>query len=181
MKPRLLILVAVAAGMAIYWATRAAAPPVPLDLIPGPSVDPDVQKDYRDMELRGCVEPDEDADLRLVHDVDSTGRKNRIFFTIAESNDLFVAGFELELWYKEHPDQDYDDSPFKLTEYVEDFVRSGETLEGCLELNAGEMTSLPGQVMGTIDNWEVEVIDWHRVCETDPVPLPPRKRVHTCD
>ena len=185
MSPRFLILIAVAGGLAVFIAARG--PATPPDLTTGGPGGPGVPKgpdDPRKMPLWQFnlpgEEPAEEPDLAIEVDVDATGRKNRLYYTISESHDYYVETFYVDFYYKPTPDTDQFDSPFVMSEFINNYVKSGETLRGCLEVVPAEMQKFGGE-MGTAENWGAEITHYGRARLKNPETFNPVIIVSSCD
>lgn len=186
MNPRFLILVAIAACMAIYFAAvRGSAK------APNPSVDTSmtpkereelrtVQKTLDQFDLPGS-EPPEKPNLSVQVEVDRSKNKNRLYFTLSEAHGYYVEQFRIHLWYVQPGDDDPENSPVNLTQFFDRYLPAKETLRFCMELVPAELTRVSGD-MGETKNWDAEII-WHgRARAQNPNPLPPRTDVvTTCD
>lgn len=180
MKPRLVILIVAALGMAIFWASRAAAPPVPVETFVDKGPRPIEEFELPKRDLPG-EEPETVSELSISYYIDSTGKKNRIYFSLDEANGFYVEWFELQFWYKQEPDTEYEDSVLAITHFVNNFIPAGGTLATCIEIAPGELDNTPDNSMGDTENWGADIVDWGRARAQNPDPLPPLKKVHSCD
>lgn len=183
MKARIVILFVVAAGLAVYLATRASAPPgAEPNLSDGLS-----EKDKKDIRERQKLLwqfdlPGEDvpADLAIQVEVDTSGKKNRLFYYISEAHGYYVETFEALFYYKPTPETTPDDSPLTSNQYINDYVKANETLTGCLEIVPAEIQYI-GDTMGTSENWAAEIMRYGRARVENPDPLHPVTKITKCD
>ena len=111
MKPRLIILLVIAAGAAIFLANQATAPPPQLEVPPSEVTDPNRLLPVWRQPIE-CEEPDIEPSLMLTFHLDETGTKNRIYFQISEENGFYVDYLELAAWYKTRPETTYEQIAF---------------------------------------------------------------------
>ena len=152
MGARLILLIVLGAGLAVYYGTRTPA-------APGSHVK--VQEIRRDIiepnqllwnyDLPG-EQPAEPPDLELTLSVDPADGKHRIYYTLSEANDYYVETFVLEFWYLTDPDTEFEESPIQVSHYVDKYIKAGDVLEDCLDVVGAELSKVGGE-MGTIDNW----------------------------
>ncbi|MFQ5493842.1 MAG: hypothetical protein ACE5EX_00515 [Phycisphaerae bacterium] len=181
MKPRLLILIALAGGMAVYVATRASAPApkMPLPIVDVPDDDL-IMKTLQQQDLPG-EEPEEECEFSVGVEVDPSDNKNRLYYYIDEAHGYFVESLRVEFWFNPTPENP-DNSTRVFREHLNAYIKANETLFGCLEAVPGELDNI-GNSIGTSENWEAYVVWYHRarVTNPDPFPLLP-ERVHSqCD
>ncbi len=146
MNPRLLILIVVAAGMAIYFAAvRGGTKPVdgPVDT----SMTPEERKqnDERGMTLDrhklAGSEPAEKPDVAVQVEVDRSKGKNRLYFTITEAHGFYVEQFRVRFWYVKAGVTGPDDSPVNLTQFFDRYLPAKGTLRVCMEVVPAESPS----------------------------------------
>ena len=181
MKPRMLILLVVAAGLGIYFATKAAGP--------GPS-DPDtpvaltaeqeiLKIQLNDRELAG-EEPAEEAEFSIRLEVDPSGEQNRIFYYLTESHGFYVETFNIDVYHVAEPGGEPDEDPL-VSLYVNDYVKANETFRGCFHLVPAELKKEKvGGEIGTTENWYAEVVKYGRARAQNPDPLPPLANDFQC-
>jgi len=185
MSARLLILIVVVAGLAVYFAVRTSAP-----ADKEPQYEPEIsaeelqhirvlQTDLSKRDLPG-EEPAEPADLSIQWEVDPTGEKHRIYYYITEAHGYYVETFNIDFYYMPTPDTTYEESPLLVSTYVDDYLKANDTFKGCLEVVSAELARVGGD-MGTTENWGAEIDDYGRARTQNPDPLPPLKRVAKCD
>ena len=181
MSPRLIILIVLAGGMAVYLATRSAAPDdSSLPTIEGPSLaTPKNTLTVWEQDVAG-EEPPEVPEFEIRVEVDHTGLKNRLYFYIDEIHGYYVQGLTIDVWYVSTPDQDWEDSPLRLTKIVNDYVRENQSFMGCMDIVPAELSDI-GDDIGTEANWVAEVDTWGAARSRDPDPLPVVVRATTCD
>lgn len=152
MGPRLILLILLGAGLALYYGTRTPAAPdshIAVEEIENEDSEPNRLLWNYDLPGEQPVEP---PDLELTLSVDPADGKQRIYFTLSEANDYYVETFVLEFWYLTDADTEFEESPIRIEHYVDKYIKSGEVLESCLEVVDAELDKA-GVDMGTIDNW----------------------------
>lgn len=173
MNPRLLILILVAVGMAIYFASIKGRTQSNDALISNPEADPvPFQGTLEDLELSG-KEPEEDPDLAVLVEVDRSRGKNRLYFTITEAHGFYIEQFQVRFWYVKDGVTSHEDSPVSLSQFFDRYLPANGTLRVCLEVVPAELTKVGGDI-GDSQNWKAE-IEWHgRARVQNPDPMPPR-------
>jgi len=149
MSARLLILVAVAAGLAVYFATRKPAAPASVVIEETETMTPEqrakleeLQKPLYQRDLKGETPPEEPR-LSVRFEVDNSKGKNRLVFYISEENGYYVDTFDIDFWYKSTPDMTREQSPLSLKHTILNrYLPANETLKDCLELNDAEMNRI---------------------------------------
>lgn len=189
MKPRLLILILLAGGLAVYFATASNKPTGR----PDNGFDPKSGDDRNLTERQGRElitdlamlplegnEPEEPADLSVTIEVDTSSGKNRLFVTLSEAHGYYVESFRLRLWYKDTPETEYADSSLRLQPAIDKYIRANETLRDCLEVVPAELARIDGDI-GSTEDWGAEIA-WHgRARLQNPDPLPYRPNDGRCD
>jgi hypothetical protein len=185
MKARLIILVVVAAGLAVFFALRASAPadeePVFKDEISAAERArlAELQVMLQDLDLN-CEETDEPADLSIRLEVDPADDKNRIYYYITEANGFFVETFNVTFFYKPTPETTAEDSPYSFEQFLNQYVPANGTLTGCIEVVPRELDlSDAGEDVGKSENWGAEITYYHSACTGNPDPMP-APRVRQC-
>jgi len=187
MRARLLILLGMAAILAVVVAVKVSNPneTIPED-DDGPKLSPVDQKRLDTMktslasrDLPG-EEPGEKPEFQVQVEVNQTSGKNRLDFWVTETHGYFVETIKLEIWYKEKPDMELEDSPFHIEQHFEAYITAGETLKLCMELVPAELRHVP-QGMGVSENWGARVGYYHRAREENPDPLPLLPKNDRCD
>lgn len=175
MSPRLIILILLAGGMAVYLATRSTAPAEePLarlgaEGIPiGETDESMVVLSKRPLEGE---EPSEPAEFDVRVEVDPTGLKNRLFFYITEKHGYYVEEIELTLWHVAEPGLEFEDTDLRVPHFINDFIRANATFVGCVDVVPAELVRVGGDI-GTDENWAAHVESWGRARLEDPNPLP---------
>ncbi len=186
MNPRLLILIVIAAGMAIYFASIKSGTK-PADILENTSMTPEekdhlkqVTKTLEKFPLPGA-EPAEKPDLVTQVEVDRSKGKNRLYFTITEAHGYYVEQFQIHFWYVPKGGAKSDKPPAEATQFFDRFLPAKGTLRVCMEVVPAELADVGGD-MGDSSNWKAEVV-WHGRARTQsPNPLPPRTDLATsCD
>lgn len=186
MNPRLIILIVIAAGMAIYFAAVRGGTKAPA-LVTGTTLTAEEGKNLKDVQVTidklklPGNEPPEKPELSVQVEVDRSKGKNRLYFTISEAHGYYVEQFRVHLWYVRPGDSDPENSPVNLTQFFDRFLPAKSTLRTCMELVPAELTGVGGD-MGQTSNWQAEIIWYGRARAQNPDPLPPRTdTVSTCD
>ncbi len=158
---RLVILLVLAAGLSIFLAVRASAPPTETQVSDNLSAQ-ELERHRSEKQhvwqhpLEG-EEPPVPPELDIQIEVDPTGKKNRILYYITEAHGYYVEAFEIDFWYKPTPDTTKEESPLVRTQLLSSYyLKAKETLKGCFDVVTAEMDVIGGE-MGTNENWGVEV------------------------
>jgi len=181
MKARLLILIVLAGGLAVYFAVGKNRAPTVVDTAAedgnGDGLSPDEIKDIRERQKELCkrplpgVEPPDPPNLAVTVEVDPTGKKNRLYFNVSESHGYYVETFRIQAWYKREGVTGPEDSPLTVDHYVDNYLKANETFRTCAEVVPAELSRVGGD-MGTTQNWDAKII-WHcRARAKNPDPLP---------
>ncbi|RME37647.1 MAG: hypothetical protein D6788_09025 [Planctomycetota bacterium] len=179
MNIRLVILLVVAGGLAVYWAVRT--PPSPKTSAAG---EDDVtflgdrsQEEIRLMQtplgkrpLPG-VTPDVPPELSIRVEVDPSGKKNRLYYYITEAHGYYVEEFTIDFFYKPTPETTKEDSPLVVQQDVQNYVKANETFTGCMDFTWRDLRDVGGS-MGTDENWGADIVRHGRYREENPDPLP---------
>jgi len=179
MSARLLILIVLAGGLAVYFAVaKNQAPAV---------VEPTIENEdwmtqeevdrVREEGIEVCKrplpgkEPDVPPDLAVTVEVDRISGKNRLFYNITESHGYYVETFRVQVWYVRPGVTGPEDSPSRFEVYFDNFLKANETFRTCAEVVPAELSRVGGD-MGTTENWDARIV-WHcRAREKNPDPLP---------
>lgn len=186
MKPRFLILLTVAGGLAIFMAVKASSPPVVTQVasrVVYEEEDNDLKLRQTTLNQRDLAgdDPVEEAELSIRVEVDPTSMKNRLYYYISEVHGYYVETFEIEFYYNPTPDKPLSDEAVPVfTQYVNDYLEAGDTKLGCLEVTPAELSATGGQI-GRSENWEAFIVNNGRARLVNPDPLPPIDRVIKCD
>lgn len=179
MNPRLLILIALAAGLAIFMAMRPVAPAAQT-VTEGPTFESNPEGDsveetralqtpLWDRELPG-EDPPAEPDIEVTVEVDTSNGKNRLVYFVTEAHGYYVEGFAIEFYFLPDPGVEELDEPL-LTQRINDLLEANSTLRGCLEVVPAELARVGGSI-GTSENWDA-LVTWHgRARVQDPDPLP---------
>ncbi len=184
-SPRLLILVALAGGLAVFAASLASGPPRPSPeeslFVPGNDGAGRLVVQARKQLLRDRPLPGEDppnpAELAVTWHVDPSGKRNRLYYDLTEANGYYVETFELDIYHV----SDADDLPARplTSKFLNDYVEANSTLAGCLDLGPAELWRVGGE-MGTSDNWFIDVRAYGRARLQNPDPLPTLSEENRC-
>ncbi len=186
MKPRFMLLLGVAGGLAILLGIRTTEPakggPTFLPR-PGGPTNPifcgNEKKMIWEFPLPG-EEPEEAAELGVRVHLDPTDGKNRLYFSVTEAHGYYVEYVTVKFFYKETPESTIDDSPLILTERINDYVLANQTLVGCRELVPAELHDIGGQ-MGATENWGAEIVRYYRARLENPEVLHHIVKAYSCD
>lgn len=184
MSPRLLILIVLAGGMAIYLATRTTAPAEEtLVGIEGPNgkieISIEAMVPVWNQPLAG-EEPSERAEFDVRVEVDPSGRKTRLFFYITEEHGYYVESPNLTLWHVAEPGLELDDTNLRVPYIINDFIRANETYKGCVDVVPAELANV-GDDIGTDQNWAAHVESWGRTRLENPDPFPTVVHAMSCE
>ncbi len=179
MSARLLILIVLAGGLAVYFAVGKNTAPAVIEPAAededGMTREELEQKRKEQTEL--CTrplsgkEPAESPNLAVTVEVDRSSGKNRLFFNITESHGYYVETFRIQVWYVRPGVTGPENSPLRFTIYKDDFLKANETYRTCAEVVPAEL-SLVGGDIGSTENWDARIV-WHcRAREKNPDPLP---------
>lgn len=181
MNPRLIILIIIAAGMAIYFATVAGGskPTDPLVSDAGGTFDPVTQVTLDQRDLPGS-EPPEAPDLSVKVEVDRSHGKNRLYFTINEAHGYYVEQFRVRFWSVKNGEKSPEESPLNVTQFFDQYLQAKSTLRLCMEVVPAELVRVGGDI-GDSDDWASEIVMHGRARAQNPEPLPPRTHIVDCD
>jgi hypothetical protein len=187
MKPRLLILIVAAAGLAVYFASLKSRPVSTKVDAPDESILSDEERKQIDLTQKmldtfplSGKEPAEPADLSVLVEVDRSKGKNRLYFTISERHGYYVEQLKVRLWWKKGGVKEPKDSPLDAEQFFDRYLKANETLRLCMEVVPFELAKVGGDI-GRTEDWGSEIA-WHgRVRDKNPNPLPPDKDLGRCD
>lgn len=188
MNVRLLILLVVAGGMAVYFAVGKNKEPVVVEL--DAAADPDSgdtgekveTRTLSDFPLPGrepAEEPETPDDFSVTVEVDRSTGKNRLYFNITEKHGYYVETFRVLAWYKRPGVTGPEDSPLTVPVYLNDYLKANETLRTCIEVVPAELSRVGGDI-GKSENWEARIEHYDRAREKNPEQFPPVVRVNSC-
>lgn len=189
MNVRLIILVVVAGGMAVFLATNRSKQPATM-AIDAPAEADVVSQEVRDkskvpseIPLPGS-EPDDPPvvpdDFAVTVEVDTSKGKNRLYFNITEKHGYYVETFRLTAWFKRPGVEEPEDSPLQVPVYLPEYLKANETLRTCIEVVPAELRRVGGSI-GKSEDWEARIDYYHRAREKNPETFPPTLRVQPCD
>jgi len=181
MKPRFLILLALAIGLAAYLANAAKNKPTTVaEIDDQPSFISNSGETFEEMQagkdplwkrpLPGS-EPSQKPEFDIRVEVDSSGKKNRLYLFVSEKHGFYVESLTMRVWYKGPGVTGPGDSPIKATTVKEIYIKANETLRTCMEIVPAELIRVNGQI-GTSANWDAEMIKYGRARDKNPDPLP---------
>lgn len=187
MNARLMLLLVLAVGLAVYFAVRTPSTPA-AGSDEGQTFAAEgglTQEQVREMQtplrkrpLAGPT-PNVEPDLSIRVEVDPSGKKNRIYYYITESNGFYVEEFQIDFYFKPEPNAEKQDSALIIPLVVQNYLIAGETFEGCTEVVAAEMDRIQGD-MGSDENWAAEITSHGRYRARNPEKLPLLPEVAKC-
>ena len=167
MRVRFVILIVAAAALAILFAVRVSF--LKTD-VGGPPKWSFLLQDHN----WNCEKTDIPAELSIRLEVDTTGKKNRLYYSITEAHGFFVETLDVTFYYKPTPETTQAESPYSFDQFLNMYVPADGTLKGCMEVVPRELELAgAGDSIGTSENWGATVIDYHSACTNNPDPLPP--------
>lgn len=189
MNVRLIILLIVAAGMAVYFAVGKNKEPVvvevdavsdPDDGDATPKVDTRTISDFPLPGREPADAPEAPDDFGVTVEVDQSGDKNRLYLNITEKHGYYVETFRITAWYKKPGVTGPEDSPLIVPIYLNQYLKANETLRTCIEVVPAELRYVGGDI-GKSENWEARVDHYDRVREKNPEKFPTVVNVTSCD
>lgn len=186
MKPRLVVLCLVAIGLVIaYVSTKppaGAEPGVFVDDIPENERvlgEVGARRPLAERKLPGrepAVKPEFSVSVRVNTDTHigrkgETVQKNQLIFDITADPAYYVESLRLEFWRKWTDPQGKAVRLHPLQDYVNNYIKAGETFTHRIEIVPAEITFFGGD-MGTDEDWGARVIWYGRAREKNPDPLP---------
>jgi len=188
MKVRLLILVLVAGGLAVYFAAAKNREPVVIEVeTPDPDepgADPPVDtRTLSERPLPGhepATPPEAPDDFAVTVEVDRAQGKNRLYFNITEKHGYYVETFRMQAWYTRPGVTGPEDSPLVVQHYLNEYLKANDTLRTCIEVVPAELSRVGGDI-GTSANWEARIDHYDRSREKNPDPLPTLLKVNSCE
>jgi hypothetical protein len=170
MGARLVILVLIAGGLAVYFAVRPKASPQVIE-VDDPSVGGVAGpiKTVAEQPIDGR-EPPEKPDIQVKVEVDTALGRNRLIFTISEAHGYYVDTIDLLAWRKGEVSGP-ENSPLRVTYHMNNYLKANETQRACVDIVPAELSKVGGDI-GKTEDWEVQVIRYGRAREKNPNPLP---------
>ena len=185
MSTRLIILLVVVVGLAVFFAVR---PRVPEGAEATPDRDTSPEEQARlellktplgKRELPGD-EPPEPADISVIVEVDPTETKNRLYLYFTEAHGYYVEELAVEVYHRTRNDTTGEENlAYFLRHPFNIYIEANKTLRHCIELVPGELERIGGDI-GTSEDWIAEVVSHGRARLEDPDPLPPLSKVSRC-
>lgn len=176
MNARLLILIVLAGGLAIFFATRASAPASD-DPIRQTTGSPEEMERIKELEtpLHERPLPGSEPQVPPVFDVrveaDLTSAMNRLFFYITEEHGYYVETFTIAIRHFDNPDLEWEDGTYVASTYILDILKANETLKLCADITNNELEALGG-VMDDSSHWRAQVTKHGRAREKNPEKFP---------
>ncbi len=170
---RLLILLAVAAGLGAAFAVRTSAPPPEVQELTDLSDAPkETIKEISQLDLPG-EEPPESPEFDVQFDIDTSTIKNRVILYITEAHGYYVESIAVRFWWKgDDPDLERDDSIYSFDYRINNYIKANETFKDCFDLSAPEVQAVGGDV-GNVESWGVRLESYRRAREQNPDTFPP--------
>jgi len=167
MKPRLIILIVAALGLAVAFAVRSATP----EKTEEQKESGNDGKMIWQFELPG-EEPEEEAEFDVNVRVDTSTGKNRLVLEITEVHGYYVEYLEADIWYTGGKETDEGRGPLTFTHRMNRYLKANETLVECLEVVPRELSFVGGSI-GTDADWAAEITSYNRARATNPATFPP--------
>ena len=189
MKARLLILLAVAVGLGVYFVTK---PPKITTADAEGTADGDSEAvSYMTADERAVIaitnqsleqrslagdEPNprpELTDFSVRTEVNTTTGKNELCFYVTEKHGYYVETLRVQFWYTGKDGKlTAENSPLVRYDYINKYIKTNETLKHCIQLVLPEINQAGGAI-GTSPNWAARVTFFNRSRTKNPDPLPP--------
>ncbi len=183
MKPRLIILIVSAAGLAVVFAVRSASPP---DAEGGNSGEDSA---LAEATARGQMiwtfdlpgeEPEEEAEFDVSVRVDTSTGKNRLVLEVTEVHGYYAEYLVADIWYVGAKKSEEAGSEPIVTHRMNRYLKANETMVECLELVPREL-SLVGGSIGLTEDWKAEITGCNRSRAVNPESFPPVGGESYCD
>lgn len=169
---RLLILVAVAAGLGAAFAVKTSAPPSEVEERANEEPPKENFMEISQYPLLG-EEPPESPEFDIQFDIDTSTIKNRVILYITEAHGYYVESIVLRFWWKgDDPDLEQDDSIYSFVYRMNNYIKANETFKDCFDLSAPEVRAVGGDVRD-VESWGVSLESHHRAREQNPDKFPP--------
>lgn len=195
MGVRLVILVVIAAGLAVFFAVRKPANPVEIEqaILTSPE-NPDMTPGEREELIRSRAtqtplgqrplpgeEPAIPPELEIRVEANPESGKNRLIFYINEAHGYYVEEFDIRFWWKpDGQDIAMEDSPLVVVHrIINKYLKANETFQDCLEVVDAELIRVGGSI-GKTENWAAAILRHGRAREKNPDPLPLLPNVPPC-
>lgn len=179
MGARLIILIFLAGGLAVYFAVQPKKQAVGPDregsdmlvLRADGQVEGDIIKELVSEQPISGSEPKEKPEFRVGVEVDRTHGKSRLILTLTELHGFYADTFDVEIWRKGENVTGPEDSPYSFVMHINNFLRAKSTFRTCLDIVPAELRHV-GNEVGTAADWDAAVVKYGRAREVDPEPLP---------
>ena len=186
MTARLLILLALAAGLGVYFLLSdrsVEVPDVPQEGIPFEE-DLDVVRERQKMVWQQDIECVQEApgpaEIAIQVWEDPADGKSRLYFALTEANGYYVDTINLTFWYKENENMVAEESSLVVRVPLNNFIKANEPLNDCIDVVWAELENVGGD-MGTTENWGGRVDGYHRACLGDPKRMPTVTKAISCN
>lgn len=186
---RLIILVVVAGGMAVFLALNKSNQPSTTQVDPpsatesgsgNPEINTKIISEFALPGAEPADPPEVPDDFAVTVEVDTSKGKNRLYFNITEKHGYYVETFRLTAWVKRPGVEGPEDSPLQVPVYLPEYLKANETLRTCIEVVPAELRHVGGSI-GKSEDWEARIDYYHRAREKNPEKFPPTLRVQPCD
>lgn len=185
MGARLVILIAVAVGLGVFFVMKPAKKPGDSGSVADEGVhDPLSEEDRKRIDLRNKRLDERDlpgeepnpkpqlSDFEVRTEVNTAGGKNQLCFYITEAHGYYVESLRLQFWYTGADGKlGESQSPLSRQAYVNNYIKSKDTLKYCMEVVPAELDQAGG-ALGTSTNWAARVVWYNRSRAKNPDPLP---------
>lgn len=190
MKPRLLILVVLAVGVAVFWAWKRSAPAANGAGVLAPDItdeqiadssgmtSEEIKKKREEQTLLpnrplNCERAPDKPTVNVRLEVDTSAGKSRMWLYLTEANGWYAQHFAIDIWYTGGDDSvTPEESKHAFEIRKDEYIRAKDTLKTCIELNPAEIARVGGSI-GSSSDWKAEVTYTdRRACLKDPDPLP---------
>ncbi len=180
MSVRLILLIVVAGGLAVFFATRprmassAASSALNAELTEAERLELQRIRQMQIMLGKRVLpgqEPPEAVEVNVRVEVDVSSGKNRLYFTISEAHGYYVETFQLEAWYVDENTTGPHDAPLRVEALLDIYLKENETLRECIEVVPAELDHIGGDIGKTAD-WDVQLMSHGRARAKNPDPLP---------
>lgn len=190
MSIRLIILIIVGAILAVRFAMTSTAPPVDLEDADLQTFDGSDGKSLEQIRNEQTLlwerdipgeTPDEQPELDIRVEVDTSRGKNRMYLYITEAHGYYMDTFNIDIWYVGNQEYDHENSPLMISHRIMNkYLKVNDTLVDCLEVVPAELSNV-GDDIGETGYWEAEIVEWGRVREQNPEPLPVMTQYDSCE
>lgn len=186
MTARLLILLALAVGLGVFFLVTDRTVEVPDVPQEGIAFEEDLdeirarQKMIWQQGIECEQEAPTPAEISVQVWLDPADGKNRLYYALTEANGYYVDTITLTFWYKENENVQPEDSPLVIDLPLNNYIPPNEPLNECLDVVWAELQSIGGD-MGASENWAGRVEKYYLACLGNPKFLPIVTKATSCD